>query len=268
MEKSLIGKRPQSSIKKTYSSLSNKAESGGSNDESTGSTDSETEEGNQPHFTESSYNPKDFENLDAPAEIKELFQHIVRYTPQKIDVEYRLQPFIPDYIPAVGDIDAFLKVTQKVENPDLDKFIAVLGLKILDEPCGAQSEPALLHMKLRSMSTSVVQVAVPPPAIAKSARDVERWIQDIQTIHAGQPQQKLVPTSIDIDTLMSEWPVDLEKILGSVGFPSASLDCSLTYYIEILCSLLDIPIPHTKNQADYITALYTIFNLYSAIKNN
>lgn len=33
-----------------------------------------------------------------------------RYTPKTIEIEHKLQPFIPDYIPAVGDIDAFLKV--------------------------------------------------------------------------------------------------------------------------------------------------------------
>ena len=33
-----------------------------------------------------------------------------RYIPQKIDLDYKLKPFIPDYIPAVGDIDAFIKV--------------------------------------------------------------------------------------------------------------------------------------------------------------
>ena len=33
-----------------------------------------------------------------------------RYTPQSIELDHKLRPFIPDYIPAVGDIDAFLKV--------------------------------------------------------------------------------------------------------------------------------------------------------------
>ena len=32
-----------------------------------------------------------------------------RYKPQQIELETKLKPFIPDYIPSVGDIDAFLK---------------------------------------------------------------------------------------------------------------------------------------------------------------
>lgn len=35
---------------------------------------------------------------------------IPRYTPQSIELEHKLKPFIPDFIPAVGDIDAFIKV--------------------------------------------------------------------------------------------------------------------------------------------------------------
>ena len=38
-----------------------------------------------------------------------------RYTPQQIELEYRLKPFIPEFIPAIGDLDAFLKV----ERPEL-----------------------------------------------------------------------------------------------------------------------------------------------------
>lgn len=32
------------------------------------------------------------------------------YSPESIELDHCLKPFIPDYIPAVGDIDAFLKV--------------------------------------------------------------------------------------------------------------------------------------------------------------
>ena len=44
-------------------------------------------------------------------EIKEFFTYIMRYTPQTIDLNTKFKPFIPEYIPAVGDIDAFIKVS-------------------------------------------------------------------------------------------------------------------------------------------------------------
>ena len=40
-----------------------------------------------------------------------MIENMLRYTPQKVDLETKFKPFIPDYIPAVGDIDAFIKVT-------------------------------------------------------------------------------------------------------------------------------------------------------------
>lgn len=43
-------------------------------------------------------------------ELKELFKHISRYSPQEFDLETELKPFLPDYMPAIGDIDAFIKV--------------------------------------------------------------------------------------------------------------------------------------------------------------
>lgn len=56
------------------------------------------------------YNPADFEHLVVSADIKEMFKYIQRYAPQAIDLETRLRPFIPEFIAAVGDIDAFIKV--------------------------------------------------------------------------------------------------------------------------------------------------------------
>jgi intraflagellar transport protein 46 len=51
-----------------------------------------------------------FKEMSTNDEMKELFQYITRYRPQDIELEPELKPFIPDYIPAIGDIDAFIKV--------------------------------------------------------------------------------------------------------------------------------------------------------------
>lgn len=185
---------------------------------------------------------------------------------------YTLQPFVPDFIPAVGDIDAFLKVQPPKpfsEKSKIIEFIDRLGLDILDEPCGNQSEPTLLHMKLRSISTSNSRKPIPPPSISKSSKDIEKWISEVQSIHANQQypiviHNKPIP---DIDALMIEWPTKMEHVLNSVGFPSAQLNCSLKFYIELMCGLLDIPLPPTDSQTDYLLALNTLFNLYMAIKN-
>ena len=62
-------------------------------------------------MAEGGYDPKEFESLTAPPEVTALFPNILLYTPASIELDYKLKPFIPEYIPTVGDIDAFIKVS-------------------------------------------------------------------------------------------------------------------------------------------------------------
>jgi len=64
-------------------------------------------------------------NLDA--ESMEIFKFITAYIPQSVELEARLKPFIPDFIPAVGEVDAFLKI------PRPDGKEETLGIERLDE---------------------------------------------------------------------------------------------------------------------------------------
>lgn len=43
-------------------------------------------------------------------EVKDLFKHITRYQPQNVELRTELKCFIPDYLPAVGEIDPVIKV--------------------------------------------------------------------------------------------------------------------------------------------------------------
>lgn len=201
-----------------------------------------------------------------------IFPYFFRYSPPKIEIKYELMPFIPDYIPAVGVPDPFIKlIPPEPLDPDstLPEFISKLGLEILDEPCGEQSDPSLMMMKLRAASTSSTRMPAPPPSISKSSKDVEKWIAEIQALHANQPYTMISHNRLspDIDALMTEWPNKMETVLNSVGFPSAELDCTLKFYIELMCGLLDIPLTQSNNQVDYLVSLNTLFNLYLAIKN-
>jgi intraflagellar transport protein 46 len=62
--------------------------------------------------------------LQVTEEIRDLFQYIGRYKPHNIELDGKLKPFIPDYIPAIGDIDEFIKVPRPDGQPDY------LGLKV------------------------------------------------------------------------------------------------------------------------------------------
>lgn len=57
------------------------------------------------------YDEKEFADLDVGPEMRQVFSFIGLYTPRVIELEFELKPFIPDFMPAVGDIDAFIKVS-------------------------------------------------------------------------------------------------------------------------------------------------------------
>ena len=73
---------------------------------------------------EGSYDPSDYDALDVDDETRELFGLIMKYTPQTVELDHKFRPFIPDYIPAVGDIDAFIRCTRPDEKHE------TLGLKV------------------------------------------------------------------------------------------------------------------------------------------
>lgn len=55
-----------------------------------------------------------------------MFQYIGRYKTHEVDLDTSLRCFVPDFIPAVGDMDAFLKVPRPDNKPD------ELGFKVSD----------------------------------------------------------------------------------------------------------------------------------------
>lgn len=73
-------------------------------------------------------------------------------------MEYRLKPFIPEFIPAIGDTDAFLKVATPDREWTGESFntssLLQLGLEVLDEPSATQSDSALLFLQLRATEKS------------------------------------------------------------------------------------------------------------------
>ena len=66
-----------------------------------------------------------------------------------------MKPFIPEYVPAIGDIDAFLKV------PRPDGKSDSLGLVVLDEPSSRQSDPHVLNLQMRYTSKQPIAASLP-----------------------------------------------------------------------------------------------------------
>ncbi|XP_018610668.1 intraflagellar transport protein 46 homolog isoform X2 [Scleropages formosus] len=231
-------------------------------DDESDETDSDEDEGDPGSALEGAYDPADYDHLPVSSEIKELFQYITRYTPQTIELDHKLKPFIPDFIPAVGDIDAFLKVPRPEGKPDS------LGLLVLDEPCAKQTDPTVLSLWLseNSKQHNVTEVKVKSlENPEKNPKAIDNWIESISELHRSKPPATVHYTRPmpDIDTLMQEWPPEFEELLGKVSLPTADINCDLGEYIDIICGILDIPVYKSR-----IQSLHVLFTLYSEFKNS
>ncbi|NXJ56376.1 IFT46 protein, partial [Spizaetus tyrannus] len=232
-------------------------------EEDSSETDSEDDSEEHGAALEGDFNLADYDYLPVSSEIKELFEYIKRYTPKTIEIEHKLQPFIPDFIPAVGDIDAFLKVPRPDGKPDN------LGLLVLDEPSTKQSDPTVLSLWLTENSKQhniTQQIKVKSLENAeKNPKAIDSWIESISELHRCKPPATVHYTRPmpDIETLMQEWSPEFEELLGKVGLPTAEMNCDLAEYVDMICAILDIPVYKSR-----IQPLHVLFSLYSEFKNS
>jgi len=214
--------------------------------------------------TAGGYNPADFAHLTVPDDVRDLFQYIGRYKPHNIALDTKLKCFIPDYIPAVGEIDAFLKIDRPDGKPE------ILGLKRLDEPSAVQSDPTVLDLQLRAVSKTSSMEPTTVRCIEhadKSPKEVQKWIQSISELHRNKPLPQVYYSKPmpDIERLMQLWPPEFEDALKGAKLPSAAMDMSLQDYVKTVCSIVDIPV-HAGGSA--VQSLHVLFTLYSEFKNN
>uniref|UniRef100_A0A7S2SRL5 Intraflagellar transport protein 46 homolog n=1 Tax=Rhizochromulina marina TaxID=1034831 RepID=A0A7S2SRL5_9STRA len=233
----------------------------GGGDESSES-ESDDENSQSGARVEGAYDPDDFKHLNVSSEIKDLFNYITRYKPHDVDLDSTLRCFVPDYIPAVGEMDAFVKVTPPDSSRD------DLGLKVLDEPAALQSDPTVLELQLINISkkghADIVVRSIEDAA--KNPQQIDRWIRSVQDElhahrHAAEVQYKRPMP--DIESLMAEWPADFEDALQQLTLPSPDMAMSLEEYARVVCGLMDIPV-----HANIIESLHVLFSLYTAFKEN
>ncbi|XP_047487721.1 intraflagellar transport protein 46 homolog isoform X3 [Penaeus chinensis] len=238
------------------------ANSPGRDDEDDEEDDEDDDDDVHAPAPEGAYDPADFEHLNVSPEIEDLFSYITRYTPQAIELEHRLRPYIPDYIPAVGDIDAFIKI------PPPDGKPTLVGLEVLDEPSARQSDATVLDLQLRALAKHTTAKSVTVKTVEnaeKNTKVIEKWVRDISELHRAKPPptvhySKRMP---DIDSLMQEWPGEVEDLLKEINLPTAALELDLTSYVDIICATLDIPVYKSR-----IQSLHVLFTLYSVFKNS
>jgi intraflagellar transport protein 46 len=239
--------------------------SGDSEDDLSGEDDGEEEDDSpsKPKNIKGQYNPDDYAHLNVSAEVKDLWNYIGRYKPHNIELESKVKCFIPDFIPAVGEIDAFLKC------PPPGSETEDLGLKVLDEPASNQSDPTVLDLQLRAVSkkSNLEPMIVRSLENAdKNPREIDKWIQSISDLHRSKPPPQVHYTKSmpDIERLMQVWPDEFENALQKgMKLPPPQIDLSIRDYARVLCAILDIPVHQSA-----IESLHVMFTLYSEFAGN
>jgi intraflagellar transport protein 46 len=194
-----------------------------------------------------------------------LFALIGKFHPEPVEIPVHWKPFIPDLVPAIGSIDAFIKVPRP--DGDLDD----LGLVIVDEPSIAQSNPQVLRMELRE------QYGITSPSTEsdgyigfiedpqKNRKALDSWLDSLEDIHRYRPPPTIIYTHKmpEMEDLMEPWPAQLEEALASVLLPTAEIDLGFDEFARVICALLEIPV-----RGNLIESIHHLFTLYSSFTRN
>lgn len=87
-----------------------------------------------------------------------------------------MKPFVPEYIPCVGEVDAFLKM------PKPDGTKEDLGITILDEPAMNQGDKTVIEMRYIQEKNVVKATPMNIESIEladKKPKEIARWINNV-----------------------------------------------------------------------------------------
>ena len=201
--------------------------------------------------------------VNAP-ELAQIFSLISKFQPPDYEMPPHFKPFVPDLIPSIGAIDAFIKVPR----PDGEQD--PLGLTVVDEPTIGCSSPQILKMRLReefgvvggNEGDGYIGFIEQPHKNYKALQAFLESYDEVQTNRAA-PTMSYSYKMPDLEDLMQVWPDELEKALESLPLPTADLDLSLVEYAQVVCALLDIPV-----KGNIVESLHVLFSLYQEFKSN
>ena len=131
-----------------------------------------------------------------------------------------MKAFVPEYIPTVGETDAFLKMPRPDGQPE------TLGLAELDEPCLNQSDKAKISMLLNTTNVRIrdekyTKIHAIENA-EKNPKQIMAWINSVAEIHKNKqpPSVSYSKAMPDINSLMQVWPPEVEEVLEGIKIPS------------------------------------------------
>lgn len=222
------------------------------------------------HNTESSSKLlQEISRLDISKNILTLFTQYSSFDVSDIELKVPLKPFIPEFTPAIGEVEAYLKPSRPDGQPE------PLGLEKLDEPAlntVKQSYLDLLFKEFYKGKTKIHQREIHSLRNASANKKaIQSWIRDVGSLQS----QKKSPAVLffrpmpDIDSLMQSPDAGLEamhkKILSLLS--SSNLPLTTEQLVKLLCALLDVPI-YSGSPKSLIESLHIIFTLYTAFTSN
>lgn len=223
------------------------------------------------------------DNEELETQLEYLWKSIEDYQPPP-ELEFRpiLHCFIPNYQPAIGDLDPMIKV----QPPASIKLPYKLGLTQLDEPSLQQSDPSIVKLQLKSREKSVQMSS--PASITRldmtkkeSNKVLANWCQSVLDLQSKITQdrvfyQKRMPA---LESLMAVWgdsfgenaehesAKELQAELRKVqNIQLAELDISLDEMAKICCLMFDIPV-YDSNKS-LVESLHVLFSLYHELELN
>lgn len=197
-------------------------------------------------------------------ELAQLFSLITQFQPPPIEISPHFKPFLPDLVPAIGAIDAFIKV------PRPDDETEPLGLTVLDEPTIGCSDPHIIQMQLREKYGIVTNnegdgYIGAIKDLEHNQKALDTFLENYEEIVRERPAPSMVYSHKmpDLNELMQLFPEQLEEALGNIPLPSADIDLSLEEYAKVICAFLDIPV-----KGNIIESLHVMFTLFNTFEEN
>jgi intraflagellar transport protein 46 len=179
-----------------------------------------------------------------------------------------MKPFIPNFIPSIGEVDAFLKINRP------DNQLEEQGLSVLDEPTINGVDPVIFSLDLsytgknKSINPNLIIKTV--DNAEKKPKEIQSWIDSIGELH-----QKKMSSSVsysknmpDVESLMQVWPERIENLFKEFGFPDCSINMPTDAYAKIICNMLDVPLHKLHEERSLIEALHLVFSVYDEFKEN
>ncbi|KAG6591047.1 Intraflagellar transport protein 46 [Phytophthora cinnamomi] len=201
-----------------------------------------------------------------PRDVEELFSLTDAYTPEDVEIETRLEPFLPEFTPAVGlPFDGIL-----IPRPDgkEDK----LGVEVLREPSG-QTNVAELELLMQISMTNQHKLRSRGDVVrsiewaARRPQELDQWIASVEKVQRTKPlaQVNYKQAMPPLAQLMELWPEEFEDFLAAqkATVPTLSeLDVNLKELAKVVCALLDIPV----YEGNCVQSLHVLFSLYLEIQ--